>query len=303
MRRLIIPVALIALLVVGLSAGPAYAASATSLLFPNQVNQLEDDDWEAIGSASGPTFVENDFLVGMFTITNVVDATGGGGGHLASVNGATFTGVFALEYSGSSVTLGTETYYSFRPVDVAWSTLAIGGVNLGLPDVSTGTVALIFDNNTVVSTDWGFVDPNAADIPTALGTAMIAGNELWEIGFTGANGTASADEFWYSSTISSVPVPSLSWEASLNVVKPYAGAPTLLPHDYRYDGSLLGLSAMSAVQLRGNFESIGAESGVFDLKTDADFWIKPTPEPGSLALLGLGLCAIGGAVYRRRRRA
>lgn len=299
MRRLIIPVACLALLVVGLAATPAFAATAKTMLFPYDVNLLEDQDWELLATGGAPELVKGNILVGMLEIGSTENLTGPGA-HNAALNGATFTGVFVLQYTGETILLegGTATWHKFAPVS-GWNTLAALDI-FDLPAVSDGTIALIVDNPNYDAFNAQFVDPETGDAADSLATALD-GTKLWELGFTGAVG---ADEFWYSTNVTFPPSNSLTFYGSLNVTENYPGAPGLLPHDYLYTlggGQFLGLGAVtSQVQLRGGFQGTDPLDN-FDLDTDTDFWIVPTPEPGSIALLGLGLLGIGGAVYRRRR--
>lgn len=272
---------------------PASAASALGLLHADgiTINQLEDNDWEF--ATGDDTIVDvGDLLIGMFEIQDVLDVYPVGSlPRDAITNGATFTGVFALKVT-SKVNIGgfLQWAYTFAPVsDAEWATT-------GLPARShSGTEFLVYSDSSSP-----FVNPDTGTIAGSLATAT-EGTLLWELGFRG-----EAGESWtaLSATddISAVGPGGLQFASYTNVTAYHAG-PKLLKHDYLTpgaDGIGGPLGIYSEWQIDGRRES--GFIGDFDLRTDADMYILPTPEPGSLALLGLGVLGLGGVVYRRRRK-
>lgn len=295
MRLFFLGVACVALLCV---AAPAHA-SALGLLYKDNVtiNHLEDNDWEtAIQNDNNSTLDVGDYLVGMFEIQLVRDVIPGTKPNVSPTTN-TFTGVFLIEIATKvvSATLVGGFDFTFTPVAAAtW-----GAVGLGLPTPSAaggGTLGFVFDDSSSP-----FVDPNpGGGLAGALATATD-GIELWEVGFIG-----DADEIWEATgpdSFGSFLISDLDFSAALNVTEAAAGTPLLLPHNFVYNGVTAPLR-FSQWQLTGEFETGGAQDlANFSIKTDTDLYIRPTPEPGSLALIGLGLAALGGVVYRRRRAA
>lgn len=302
MRRILIP-ALVCLAVVTFAAGAH--ASALGLLYKDGIttNHLEDNDWEFWHDTdSSGTFNVGDLLIGMFEIQQIRDVDPGGKPVVPTTTN-TFTGVFVVEVA--SVNTASPTYsggadYTFTPTATNWSTLGYG-----LPvRTSTDSFTIVFDDSSSP-----FLNPNPAastSVNDALATATD-GTRLWEFGFAG--GGSDPFELWLAQAngLSPLTVTRLDFQAALNITHTYAPALGLkiLDNDFVFrgaDGIGGPLGIYSQVQLTGSLEAPGVDdSRWFDIKTDADFYIKPTPEPGSLILLGLGLAACGGVVYRRRR--
>lgn len=334
MRRILTTMLLAAVLcVVGTQ---AQAASGLDLLYldGNTVNFLEDDDWEIVVKGEGNRDVTEleigDLVIGMFRITGSKDVSPATRPDKdAFTNGATLTGIFVTEYAGTTdvdvypaIPAFSDTIElgKFIPYDGSWSTLfgskipLVGLEALGLPEpTADGTIAIIYSDDDIPAVAGGnqdFIDQgsNPPGVVTSLSQAFDTasdGTVLWEIGFAGWNTvtdvTSNPNEWWYSNGDTGVPPSSVEFFTSLNVTA-NLGAPALLPHSWLFTGAnvnSIGLAATSAVQAGGGRST--ADAGLFLLSTDTDFYIKPTPEPGTLALLGLGLVGIGGVVYRRRR--
>jgi hypothetical protein len=283
--------------VIGLASYGAQA-NALSMLFPYTVNVLEDNDWESIIMGDGDDDLEvGEVLVGMLYVQEVWDALGPGSNTATT---ETFTAVFALQVLDLD-TSGQFPIYTFGAIAKDdWDTLVDDtNQNLGLTDpMHEGTVGQVFSD-----TSNPFIDESASDSMADSIMTAIEGQLLWEIGFREGDAT----EFWTaltnSTTISTLFI--LQTRISINVLEYYDLSKTLLKHDYLWDGATdainpLGLHVFSEIQGYGGLSSV--DNGNFDLSTDTDFYIVPTPEPASLALFGLGLAAACGLVVRRRRR-
>lgn len=293
MRRIVIPV--LCLLMIGSFAISAHA-SAVSLLFPYEVNKLEDNDWESVADVNQNGILDNnDYLYGMIQWQDVLNANTSDA-HTPVLE--TFTGVFITRvqnvvFDGAS---GQWKYTMVPTTQAEWVAVS-AALNLGLPATqSTGSFGIMYnDVRPNTSTPW--VDSFVATEGLSLATATD-GTPLLEFGFRG-----ESDEFWTAFATSQNPnAPGLgiTTYAALNVTHDYLnGMPILLKHNYlgAFDPMFTG-----PTDIQGFGTREVTNPGVWQIKTDTDFYIYPTPEPGTLALLGLGLLGLGGAVYRRRRK-
>lgn len=303
--RLIKPIlacALVAVLATG-----AFAASAKPAIFlDGGPTYLDDQDWEFIVKNNQTTaeLAQGDWLVGMVAISGSYDFDDNitYAGPMSAENGPTFAAVFAIEVASvSTQQINGLWKYTFQPLDNSeWTTLQ--GLYSSIPSRnSSGTMLLAFD-------DPDGIDHADTDRDTSLGTA-INGTALWEFGFNGDNG-----EFWSALVTDKAPplpetIPASAaladfitfsrFASGLNVTYDPGVGILLHKHTTITFPTSLGPTLPVDWQLTGLFQE--GSGPYFDLATDSNVYIVATPEPGSFALLGLGLAACG--VYIRRRKA
>lgn len=291
MRRILIPV--LCLAVLGVFAANVQAGSALNLLIKDgRVNSLQDLDYESVIDFGTSGIVDaGDFLIGMWEVESMSYTPIAPPPTIGADN---FTAIFLVKVK-SATKSGSDWIFEFEaPTSTEWLTYA--GVSIS----GTGTTGILYSDD---KKDFGsrWTDPTAGtatNLKPALATAV--GTPLWEFGFAG-----DSDEFWKAQTDSNVltSVTNLQYAAALNVTNTYAAASSVIlnKHQHLLTGGPFSFTGKTQLQLEGSKGSHSA--GNFALPTDTDIHIAPTPEPGSLALLGLGLAAIGGVVYRRRRKA
>jgi hypothetical protein len=304
-------IALVALL----ACSTVASASALDLLEANYqtLNNLEDVDYEGllrydeieqmwvrvVEQPLLPLPIVDDVFVGMWEVQRTsydILPPGAGPEDMPGIDPRTptthaFTAVFALQVADEGIdpVTGDPLLY-LQPLSLAqWQEIIDDGhmTPLAKPTVE-GSVATVFDDSVQDGGTGVWTKNNVGTWPADFATAVDT--VLWEVGFR------DGDEFWtaFLKFGGDPELDEIEYEAALNTTLYGAGMPLL-----KHDRLLLGVP--SEWQLSGKVDDPLLVGDLF-LKTDTDIWILPTPEPGTFALLGLGLAAFGGVLYRRRRK-
>lgn len=289
-------VAALCIAALGLVAGNASASALSYLVTDGRINGLQDLDYEALfDSDRSGTVTSGDFLFGVFEVESMTYTPAF---PPPTIAGDDFTAVFVVKLGSVTGPDGGGDYSYVMAAPTAAEFTAITGI---APSAAAGTIGIVFSDSTQ---DFGsrWIDPTlgfAASMLSATGT------RLWEVGFTGAGGTTATDEFWFARQEDGNIIDKdadVSYAAALNNTWVYAAAAgyPLHPHQHLTLENTFAFTGPTQWQLAG--ERGQHDPGNWALATDTDLFISPTPEPGSLALLGLGLTAACGVLYRRRRQ-
>lgn len=281
--------AVLAVVALGVSQASAGTVSYIASLGAHQ-EHFNDISYEAAIDSNANGLLDNgDVLFGIFKIESIGDANAPRI-PTPSPGQPEVTGVFAAVVATTTDVggLGIIFDYTFRPY----------GAFEGL--YGTGAMAALFEGGS------GF---NAALTPLSSSiTTASDGTLLAVAGFTGAGGTAGANEGWSARTFTDSLAAASgygtssfgSYQASLNLTNPAAFAPLHLSK------SQVSPFGSGFTQLSVNGQLYGKQSGIpaagwpLGDSTDIFFEVHPIPEPASL-LLWTGLAAFAGfRGYRRK---
>ncbi len=294
-------------------------AGAISQLVFGTVNELEDDNFEvffktALGDVNtvevGDRFLGTIRIQQFLAPPNSFPPT-----YVPGVNDPTITAIFALEAAAiENVAIGgplpNRTNVYFKPLGTTdWDTaFGITGFN---PD-NANTIAQFYDD--VSASDLSIANP----LQSALGSFKGL-NKVFEAGFKGSavgfnGGLTDAGEFFVATGALGtdeigVDLGSILNILNLNVIQSY-GSVTLEPHNFlatdgvaqpRALGAGVSFNVAADLQGAGTIASTN-NSGAFPINTDTDLYIRPVPEPSSLAIFAFGAIGAGVSSLRRRRR-
>lgn len=314
MKRFFLTFGLISLFVVSMSMRAE--ASALNSLRAGGINELEDIDFEfhAEDVGNDGQVKQGDLLLAILEVDRNNFITGA---NLTDDTPNSTSSSLHFDYLTT-----TDTFTAISLIKVLADPVISGGGLIanyvfeaataqdwldytGLADVDAGTMAVFFDDPSAGA------GINHIDHTTVAGGVATTtnGTRLWEMGFTGAAG-----EFWNAQTLDTSPIggfdptdihqiTGLDFLASLNVVDYNAGI-TLNKHRALADPDLSGPAAglftdATHLHLQGNSET--GDAGEFDIRTDTNLYIVPTPEPSTM-LLWAGVAGVAGALGARRRR-
>jgi hypothetical protein len=288
--------------VLGLSAsgffGPSFAKAgpAFDALVPGKANELEDDDWEAGLTGKDTRLDVGELLFGMAEVTAINGTQG-------TALGATFTAVFALKVVTKTPLPGGFFTFTFGPpTNADWTTL---GTRVGAWPTrsSPQTMMIVYEDVGKDRTRAPFfINPSSS-----LSVVSVTGDgtALWEFGHLGLPG-----ETWFALTnTDNLAAKHLSglFSARLNVTHTYPAAVRLSLMRVLPDPSFPGFRKDSAgtnpnaaqLHVTGGSLTRSGSTKYFPVKSDADLWVVPTPEPASWVLLaGMGLL-LGATAHTR----
>jgi hypothetical protein len=314
--------------VAGLATALGFAASSALAqpFLPNEVQLLEDNDFEILLNANGtvktvtPTTViqQGDLFAGILKIQATENVPSGANSTNFGNADETFTAIFLIETKNVASTgnpniidNSVDTLTFQAPGAAAWATVFGAGGTFDLTVEANGfdVTNLEGSGTGVLSTTMVMVfDDVILGNATPLGTTAASvdshvGDLIYELGETGTGGLGG--EFWSTIGIDAA-IPALAGtnnptnRLAINETANWGG-PQLIAHNFLGTNAPFDLNYTSPVQVQGKGDFAGVAQGTWPLGTDTDLYILTVPEPGVLALLGLGIVGMGMAGRRRRR--
>jgi hypothetical protein len=263
------------------------------------VTQLEDEDREillkpdGLGGVSlgGTTIMAGDYLVGAYNLQGYIAPVTGSQTNLPAAGPTNIAGVFVTKVLTKAAG-GLGFNYTLGAAEASvWTAL-------GLTRNDDGTMVTFYEIPAAGFTNFGATG-TLAPVLASLASAHV-GSLLFEVGFTGAAGTAIGNEFWTATSRSDdtlvVTANQVLFDAGLGLT--YNADPNVI---FSAHNHLNFANGPTIAQLTGRVESPATLTNSLPVNTDTDFFIKATvvPEPTSIAIFGV--FGVIGFVRSRRR--
>lgn len=295
-------------LVLGIGVGAANAASVSSQLFKNQLNQLSDNSGESMNIDVAPIngfLWVGDSLRGTADWQTVEDLSGGGGTNQLGTAGVNeLTAIFEVVVTSATISFDLD---GSCGVDVTCG----GGTLLTGDEFATYT----FGTSAAFNAEFGltagtlvaFYEDATPDYNRNLATQALIeatatdGPLVLELGFFG-----DADEGWTALGASTNPaggsaVPQATILGTFNV-QLSIGKNALFGDNIQVAAGCLtivcGGDGLIDVNGSGGVTGTLGSTSFYDIFDNVDLVFIPVPEPGILGLMGVGLLSL--AAIRRR---